>query len=155
MRSRLLSAALAVLAPSLAACGSGSSTTSRSGSRTSHLSRPTQIYRVRLSGADETPPAPPHGTGVAIIAFHGSSKVCWRFAHLHGFTNATMAHINAGAKGRSGAIVVGLSTTAHFHHQGCAAISPVLSREIWSKPSQYYVNIRSTLYPGGAVRAQL
>ena len=155
MRSWLLGAALATLALTLAACGGGSSTSSGSGSRTSHLSRPTEIYRVQLSGTAETPPAAPNGAGIAIIAFHGSSKVCWRFAHLHGFTHATMAHIHAGAQGRSGAIVVGLSTGGRLHHQGCVAVSAAVSHRIWSKPSQYYVDIRSTQYPRGAVRAQL
>ena len=81
--------------------------------------------------------------------------LCWRFAHLHGFTNATLAHIHIGTKGRSGDVVVALSTGPRLHHQGCVSISPVLSKRIWSQPSRYYVNIHSTQYPGGAVRGQL
>ncbi len=110
---------------------------------------------MRLSGAAETPPGAPHGGGDAVIAFHGERKVCWRFAHLHGFSGATFAHIHLGSAGQSGAIVQPLSTAPRLHHQGCARISPTLSRQIWSDPSRYYVNIHSLKYPAGAVRAQL
>lgn len=153
--------ALAVLALNLAACGSGGSSTTSgsarpaSGVSLASRSRPTRLYRVRLSGTAETPPGAPHGTGAAIIAFHGHSMVCWRFAHLHGFTNATLAHIHIGTKGRSGNVVVALSTGPRLHHQGCVSISPVMSKKLRSEPSRYYVNIDSIQYPGGAVRAQL
>jgi CHRD domain len=90
-----------------------------------------------------------------IIAFHGDSIVCWRFAHLHGFTSATFAHIHSGSQWQSGHIVVTLSTGPRLHHQGCVTVSPALTKAIWSAPSRYYVNIHSTRYPGGAVRGQL
>lgn len=158
---RLIRPALAVLALSLAACGTaGSSTTTGSARRAAGVSvasgsRPTQIYRLRLSGSAETPPGAAHGIGAAIIAFHGRSVLCWRFSHLHGFTNATFAHIHIGTKGRSGKIVVALSTGPRLHHRGCVSISPALSATIWRNPSRYYVNVHSTKYPAGAVRAQL
>jgi hypothetical protein len=114
------------------------------------------IYRVRLSGGKaETPPGAPQGTGTAVIAFHGSSLVCWRFAHLHGFLDATFAHIHSGATGKSGNIVVPLSTSPALHHQGCVPVSAALVKAIERHPANYYVNIHSRQYPGGAVRAQL
>ncbi len=116
---------------------------------------PILIYRVKLTGKAEAPPGAPNGVGDAIIAFHGSSVVCWRFAHLHGFTNATFAHIHSGAKGRSGNVVVPLSTAARLHHQGCVTVSSVLVRSIKRSPQDYYLNIHSAQYPSGAVRAQL
>ena len=123
--------------------------------RRSHATRPTQIYRVRLGGGAETPPGAPLGQGDAIISFHGDSVICWRFAHLHGFSDATDAHIHAGTNGRSSAVVVALSTAPRLHHQGCVSVSPTLGKAIMSKPSGYYVNIHSIRYPTGAVRAQL
>lgn len=160
MRSTLIVAFLGVTTISLAACGSSAiGTTKRStvqGSFAStSASRPTRIYRIPLSGKAETPPGAPAGTGAAIIAFHGDSIVCWRFAHLHGFTNATFAHIHRGSHGQSGSIVVALSTGRRLHHQGCVTVSPALTKAIWSAPTRYYVNIHSARYPAGAVRGQL
>jgi hypothetical protein len=155
MRSKLFAAGLAVVALSVAACGSSGSSSIAARPGRASGARLTRVYRVQLSGTAETSPGAPHGSGAAVIAFHGDSIVCWRFAHLHGFTNATFAHIHIGMKGRSGNVVVPLSTGPRLHHQGCVSVSPLLSKAIRSKPSRYYVNIRSKQYPGGAVRAQL
>jgi hypothetical protein len=161
MRSKLLVPGLAVAALGLAACGS-SSTSSGSGSSSTtsssaakHTGAAPRIYHLKLTGAAETPPGAPSGAGLAVIAFHGSTKVCWRFAHLRGFTNATFAHIHIGPKGKSGNVVVPLSTAPKLHHKGCVNASPTVIKAIEKDPSGYYVNIHSTTYPGGAVRAQL
>lgn len=159
MRWTLLVSSLVALAIGLAACGSGSSR-SASSSKTSpsaaNSAGSLRIYRVGLTGATaEAPAGAPQGTGAAVIAFHGSSRVCWRFAHLHGFINATVAHIHAGAQGKSGKVVVSLSTGPRLHHEGCVPVSPVVVKAIEGHPSGYYVNIHSKQYPNGAVRAQL
>ena len=164
MRSQLLVVAgLTCGALSLGGCGSGGSGTTAAGSSgggairhsAAARSRPTRTYDVRLSGTLLTPPGAPHGTGAAIIAFHGDSSVCWRFAHLHGFTDATSARIQLAVDGRLGSVVRSLSRGPRLRHQGCVAINPTLTKSIWSQPGRYYVNIRSRQYPAGAVRAQL
>jgi hypothetical protein len=147
--TRVATLSLAAVALGLTACGG--STTSSSGVS----SRPTTLYTVSMTGAAETPRGAPQGRGVAIIAFHGTSKVCFRFGHLHGFAGATVAHIHSGTIGHSGPVVVALSSGPKLQHRGCRAISPILSRTIWRQPSAYYVNVNSRRYPGGAVRAQL
>jgi hypothetical protein len=149
MRSKVIVPAMGAVALSLVGCGSsGTGKTNRSGvqgsSASASASPPTRIYRIPLNGKAEVPPGAPTGRGAAIIAFHGDSTVCWRFAHLH-----------QGSKGQSGNIVVPLSTAPRLHHQGCVTLSPVLTKAIWHAPSRYYVNIHSTQYPGGAVRGQL
>ena len=116
---------------------------------------PIRIYRLVLAGKAETPRGAPNGTGAAVIAFHGDSTVCWRFAHLHGFTKPTFAHLHIGAQGKSGKIVVPLSTAPALHHHGCTSVSASLVKAIKRDPSGYYVNIHSAKYPAGAVRAQL
>jgi hypothetical protein len=162
MRVKLLIPILALCILGVAACGSsGSSSTSSSltlrTSRAVHRATagPIRIYRLKLTGTAETPRGAPNGAGDAVIAFHGSSVVCWRFAHLHGFTRATLAHIHVGARGISGPVAVPLSTAPRLHHQGCTRVSAVLVRSIEQGPHSYYVNIHSARYPGGAVRAQL
>jgi hypothetical protein len=140
---------LATVALGLIACG-GSTPRSSAVS-----SRPTTLYTVSMSGTAETSNGAPQGRGVAIIAFRGATKVCFRFAHLHGFVGATVAHVHFGTIGHSGPVVVALSSGPKLQHRGCRTISPVLSRAIWRRPSAYYVNVHSRRYPVGAVRAQL
>jgi hypothetical protein len=147
--TRVAVPAMAAIAVGLASCGG--STASSSGVS----ARPTTLYTVSMTGAADSPGGAPHGRGVAIIAFHGAGKLCYRFAHLHGFVDATVAHIHAGTIGRSGPVVVALWTGPKLHHRGCRAISPPLSHAIWRQPGAFYVNVHSRRYPGGAVRAQL
>ncbi len=114
-----------------------------------------RVYRMRLTGKAEIPKGAPTGSGYAIIAIHRGSVVCWRFAHLHGFFNATVAQIHVGFTGRSGRVVQSLSTGPSLHHQGCIQASAAEVTAIKHDPSAYYVNVHSRLYPTGAVRGQL
>ena len=159
MRSKLLTLAVIGSSLVLAACGSSSSSSSSSAGGASakrHRGAPSHIYHLRLSGNAETPPGPAIGAGSAVIALHLSSRqVCWRFTHLHGFTNATFAHLHRGVKGTSGPIVVPLSTAPKLHHKGCVHANPTVMTAIAKDPHGYYLNIHSKQYPGGAVRSQL
>jgi CHRD domain len=157
MRLKLFVQSLAVLMLGVAACGSSSnsSSSSKAGSPTAKRAGPVRIYRVALAGTAETPRGAPAGTGAAVISIHGSSLVCWRFAHLHGFTNATVAHIHLGAARKSGKVIVPLSTGPRLHHRGCVRVRTAVAKAIENSPRDYYVNIHSTPYPGGAVRGQL
>ena len=103
----------------------------------------------------EMPSVAKHGVGAAVIAFHGASMVCWRFAHLHGFTDATSARVDVGTVRRAGQTVIVLSPGPRLRHQGCVMVNPALSRKIVARPGGYYVLIESKQYPQGAVRAQL
>jgi hypothetical protein len=147
-------AALVVTAWLLAACG-GSASGGSSGAASAQSTRPTAIYRVSLSGQTNAMSGATQGRGAAIIAFHGDSRLCWRFAHLHGFTDAMSAQLHAEATGETGRLVMPLSTGPRLHHQGCTSVDPTLSKAVISDPSGLSVTIPSTRYPGGAVRAQL
>jgi CHRD domain len=153
----LATPALLAVSLGLAACGGSTSAPLAAGPRptTGTGSRPTTLYTVAMTGSAESPRGAPHGQGVAIIAFHGASRLCFRFSHLRGFVDATVAHIHSGTAGQSGPVVVALSSGPKLHHRGCQAISPRVSHAIWSRPSAYYVNVHSRRNPGGAVRAQL
>jgi hypothetical protein len=151
MRKVVVLPALAAVFGLSACAGSGATASSHAALRTP----PTKKYTVALSGRAETTPGAPQGRGFAIVAFHGASLVCWRFAHLHGFLDATGAGIRSGATGKSGPTLVSLSTGPRLHHEGCVPIRPALTAAIWRRPAGYYVNVLSTQYPRGAVRAQL
>jgi hypothetical protein len=121
----------------------------------SPVSPPLRVYRVTLTGKAEIPKGPATGSGYAVIAIHRGSVVCWRFAHLRGFFNATVAQIHVGFTGRSGPILQPLSTGPRLHHKGCIHTSAAAATAIERDPSNYYVNVHSQLYLAGAVRGQL
>lgn len=155
---RLRSMAIGAIAAALllTACGGGGATSKKSTPPGAKASRPSVKYVVTMTGRAETPAGAANGAGVAIIALHDRvNEVCWRFSHLHGFFSATYAHIHQGARGKSGSIVIPLSTAPKLHHAGCVNASATLIAAIARHPSAYYVNVHSVRYPQGAVRAQL
>jgi len=149
---RLLAVAGAV-ALALAGCGGGASRQAASGHASA--SRPLHLYRVTMNGRAESPHGALHGVGAGVIAIHAGSVVCWRFAHLHGFVSATVAHIHTGPPGRSGPVLIPLSTAPVLHHQGCTHATASAITAIERDPGGYYVNVHSARYPAGAVRGQL
>jgi hypothetical protein len=141
---------LAIVLLGVAGCGGSSSS-----HRPPASSRPVRLYRVRLTGKAEIPKGAADGSGYAVIAIHRGSIVCWRFAHLHGFYDATVAQLHAGPRGSAGRVVQPLSTGPRLHHRGCVRTSPATVRAIEVDPSNYFVDVESKLYPAGAVRGQL
>ena len=172
MRRGVLFAALGVALIAVAGCGTSSKSTSTAATPTSSTAASgtaatasakakvekalSRTYAVKLTGPAETPPGPSSGTGKAVVTLSTkTNKVCWTFTSLSGFSNPTYAHIHVGAKGTSGNIVVPLSTGSTFKSKGCVPASASTINAIAANPHGYYVNIHSTQYPGGAVRAQL
>jgi len=153
VRANRFAALAGTVALALAGCGGGASHHAASG----HASaiRPLHVYRVTMNGRVESPPGAPRGVGVGVIAIHAGSVVCWRFAHLHGFVSATLAHIHTGSRGSSGPVLISLSTAPVLHHQGCTHASAAAITAIERDPGGYYVNVHSARYPAGAVRGQL
>ena len=113
---------------------------------------PTHEYVAKLSGSAAAHRGARRGEGFAVIALHDPSRqVCWRFAHLHGFIDATTASIDAG----TGRTMVALSTAPRLHHRGCVSTNSAALTAIAGDPAAYFVSIRSTAYPAGAVQGQL
>jgi len=116
-------------------------------------------YLAMLSGANEVPAADPDGEGAAAVTIDPDhTEVCIdiRVANLD---TVTMAHIHHAAAGSNGPVVVpaGVSfanlptpTSAN-----CVAVDPVLIADMIANPANYYVNVHTTAYPGGAIRGQL
>jgi CHRD domain len=159
----VLIGSLTIIALAIVGCGGSSSNSSSTAAASSstaarsrvHRAAPSHVYHVKLTGSAERPPGAPSGIGDAVIALHGSRELCWRFAHLRGFTGATQAHIHVGRVGESGNVFVALSTGPRLRHRGCVAVAASAIKAIESNPHGYYVNIQSRRYPAGAVRAQL
>lgn len=155
MHAQRLVSGLAVAALGLAGCGGGSSSSHRAARTSTPVGAPLHTFKVTLTGRAAVPPGAPNASGIAIVAIHSSTVVCWRFAHLHGFVNATVAHIHRGRAGQAGNVLIPLSTGARLHHRGCTTASVAAIAAIQRDPTGYYVNVHSVKYPAGAVRGQL
>lgn len=106
-----------------------------------------------LGGAAETPPTAAAGMGMFMGRLNaGSGQLCYTLTSQK-LDGLTMAHIHAGAVGVAGPPVVVLAPSVPT--ETCIAVDKDVAARIIAKPSDYYVNIHSTLYPKGAIRGQL
>ena len=99
------------------------------------------------------------GSGTAhVVVNHGQRRVCWDLVNLQNLDTLSAAHIHRGTAVESGGIVV---TFFHFGQpidlEGCttAPLSRELLKEIIQHPERFYVNVHTTVFPGGAIRGQL
>lgn len=98
------------------------------------------------------------GTGTALLTVnHGQREVCWELSVTDVTLPAMAAHIHNAAAGIRGPIVLPLSAPdATGRASGCvSAADGDLLRDILTHPANYYVNVHTTDYPAGAIRAQL
>jgi hypothetical protein len=119
--------------------------------------------RALLSGDQEVPvtggPAvgDPDARAVSFIRPTGN-RVDYSFAWLG--VSPTLGHIHKAPFGANGPVVVPLFTTpipsTIFAVAGTATgVDPALVNEIRSNPSEFYANLHSAEFPGGAARGQL
>lgn len=142
------------MAVSLVAAGCASAAPSRPAT----AGPPSAKFIATLTGRGEPGGGAPHGTGIAVIALHdGAHEICWRFAHLHGFTAATRAQIRRVAGRGSGAVVLGLASprSPWLHHRGCVRAPASLMTAIMRQPRRFYVEVEAARFPAGAVRGRL
>ena len=130
-------------------------------------------FTTSLSGTEEcnnaTPPVcgppaagDPEGTGTAKITVNpGQNRVCWEIS-VSGIATPTRGHIHEAPAGRNGGVRVTFFETGEaVALNDCTGDveSPAFDRErlkdIIQNPQNYYVNIHTGEFPGGAVRGQL
>jgi hypothetical protein len=101
----------------------------------------------------------PNGRGGAtVIAMPGFGRICFALT-VDNIGTPIASHIHVGKPGVAGPIVV---TLVHPRHgdpgasSGCVRGLPrALVRNIESNPQDYYVNVHTERFPGGAIRGQL
>ncbi|QXJ25728.1 CHRD domain-containing protein [Actinomadura graeca] len=120
--------------------------------------------RAFLSGDQEVPvkdgPAvgDPDGRAVAFVRPAGTGSV--RFALAWVGVTPSLAHVHRGRFGVNGPVTVNMVTTpvpsTIFAVAGTATgVDPGVVQGIRANPRNWYANIHSTEFPGGAVRGQL
>lgn len=117
-----------------------------------------QPLTVTLTGVAERPaPADPDATGTATLRLRrGQGRLCFTLNAANLTLPAAGAHIHRGTADETGPIVVPLrAPAAGGTARGCVAVSRALVRELLSAPTQFYVNVHTTEFPGGAIRGQL
>ena len=121
-------------------------------------------YETNLTGANEFPgPGDPDGTGVAAVKVKQSTAtVCVVIKKVKNLAlPATGAHIHDGLAGASGPIVVNLTPPTSKKpgktgkSKSCATVGPVLLNRLLTYPAEFYVNVRTSQFPNGAIRGQL
>ena len=101
----------------------------------------------------------PDGTGTADIFINvGQQRVCWKIT-TNNIGTITRGHIHKGPAGGAGGIVVGFFEAANVNLNSCTSTTQPVDRalllDIIQHPSDYYVNVHTSDFPGGAIRGQL
>ena len=123
-----------------------------------------RLFTTTLSGAEEVDPVTgeleagdPDGSGSATLTVNpGQGEVCYEISVEDITLPAIGAHIHLGDAGENGPVVVPLTPPdASGVSSGCAEISRELALAIIQEPEDYYVNVHTSGFPGGAIRGQL
>jgi hypothetical protein len=130
-------------------------------------------FVTRLLGSNEVPnstpgseTADPDGFGAASVTFDlstpGSEDVCWDLSYGNLTGTPLMAHIHGpAAAGSNAPVVIGFTPFSNLgatSASGCRALTApeaVIAADIVANPANYYVNVHTSDFPGGAIRGQL
>ena len=164
-RSTENAAVLAALALALAGCGDSEDEAQqaedaarRTATSAVTGAEATTRLSASLTGAAEVPtPGDPDGTGTATVNLDVTKgEVCYEVS-AQKIDRPTGMHIHEGAAGKSGEVVVPLTTptASDTTTRGCANADRALMARMVATPGNFYVNVHSATYPQGAVRGQL
>jgi hypothetical protein len=159
-RTRYLAAGAAVL--TVAAGGFITGALAIDGARPSPSGNPAVPLVAHLrGGVEEVAPSlgDPDGGGTALVNVNGAAgEVCVELT-TNGIGSWTMAHIHQAKVGVEGPVVVNfniLPADVGPRLSRCVTgVDPTLIDAINATPSNFYVNVHTTEFPGGAVRGQL
>lgn len=111
-----------------------------------------------LTGPAEVPAAgDPDGTGTAKVNLDVTKReVCYEVA-VQKVDRPVGMHIHEGGVGKSGNVVVPLTTptASDTTTTGCASVEATLIGRMAATPGDFYVNVHTEPFPQGAVRGQL
>jgi hypothetical protein len=107
---------------------------------------------IPMTGAQEAPgPGDPDGTGLAILDIDDVAlTIDWNITLADVALPLSGAHIHNAPIGAPGPVVVDFSAMLSGSGLFDADLAGVLAN-----PTQYYVNVHNSAFPGGAVRGQI
>ena len=126
-------------------------------------------YAAELRPQNEVPPVSSNAFGSALVTFDfNNSTITWEVT-TSGIANATLSHIHRGAAGVAGPVIINFATTAADipggRTKGSATIASRQTAQLTAADltalqsaataNGYYVNVHSSLAPGGEIRGQL
>lgn len=112
-----------------------------------------------LSGDEEVGGGDPNGKGWVTLEIFSNGTICYE-GKVQAIGRAlTGAHIHAAVAGVNGPVVVDLdpfnADVTGNKAEHCVVTTATLAAAIVATPSNYYVNVHTAAYPGGAIRGQL
>jgi hypothetical protein len=109
---------------------------------------------VKLTGSKVVPgPGDSNGVGQLSWTIDGT-RFCYLLT-VKDIGTAVAATIQKGAKGTNGSAVVSLVAPPNKSSAGCGTLSSSLASNLKDKPGKYYVIVRNSGFPLGAIRSQL
>ena len=134
---------------------------------------PNTAFVARLLGTNEVPSltpgletVDPDGFGSATVTFDlstvGSENICWDLNYENLTGTPIMAHIHGpGVAGINAPVVIAFtpfSALGPTSSTGCRLLTApeaVIAADMVANPTNYYVNVHTLDFPGGAIRGQL
>jgi len=113
---------------------------------------------AKLLGANEVPPGDADGVGAAAVTIDingPNTEVCWDLTYRNITSPPSQAGIRAGAAGANGALVISLTNLGPSSASGCSLVAAAVAQQILDAPQNFYVDIRTSDLPNGAIRGQL
>lgn len=109
-----------------------------------------------LNGDQEVGPGDDDGIGIAVLRIKAAEgKICYLLAVAKLDGTVAAAHIHKAPAGVNGPIVVGLTPPTDGVVLTCTTADPMLVADIAANSKNYYVNVHTSVFPGGAIRGQL
>ena len=116
------------------------------------------LFTSAMAGANEKPnPADPAGTGTGQFFVNADAgRLCYALAVKSIGLPATAAHIHKGDANTAGPVVIPFTApNASGTSSACMTVDSALLGDLVANPANYYSNVHTTQFGGGAVRGQL
>lgn len=121
---------------------------------------PAVNFPIMMMGNNEVPgPGDPDGMAMGVLTINpGTNVISWNFTYSD-IAAPTGFHIHTGADGVAGGVLVNLGTATSGGPGtligSVASISNATIDALLASPADFYVNLHTSEFPGGAVREQL
>jgi hypothetical protein len=116
------------------------------------------LFRSEMLGANEKPnAADPNGTGAGqFFVDADKGRLCYALSVKNIVLPAAAAHIHKGDANTAGPVVIPFTApNASGVSSACVTADSALLKDLVANPANYYSNVHTSQFAGGAVRGQL